>query len=477
MRSIIFCLFVSFYACSCSVEKLINDNTSVTANIKSQNDTIINKIQQFNDDYRNNYYQGQAPDLVNLKKISFENFYFGEIISEEIIEKKATWIKVKVKEKIKLQNAQPVIYERTGWYSYTTPDIVYQISNSKPTRLEADLNSEPATDVQNTAPQTLMVYTTKPDLIDQKSLDMLFSQKALNFDGLKFDTKRFDYVNFSLGSFRGTYFLNSTLTNITGKREMITNDNDFTFTRFEGGTNKDWGFSFWKFRDCVFSGTTVENSKFDNCIFSSDLSGTYTFFNALFKLVTFNNTNDGYFKLAGQSKTTYEQCTFKDVKMYGFVSFETKFTACTFVNGIWQGLGFNNTQVPPSRITGGFFSKLKIIAGDYSKMIIEPNGGFKPSFESVEITNSIFAGANINAAFRENCKISGTGSFANINFQQSIFENVVFGSNVQSPRSNMQNCNFSGCDFQANTQFIKCDLRGATFPGNTANIQFIDCLR
>jgi uncharacterized protein YjbI with pentapeptide repeats len=486
MKKLFIFLTITFSLYSCSLPKLISENTDATNLLKSQNDliitqhdTLINKIQKFNTDYVASESKAPSPDLANLKKTSYENFYFGQIVKEELLEKIGDWVKIKVQEKIEPKNGAAVIKERVSWYLYTTPDVVYQINYEQNSR-EFEIDTPGG---QTTVLRTLdlgeLKSTTKTDMIDQKSLDILLSQKALNFDGLKFEAKRFDYANFSLGSFRGTYFSNSTLSNVIAKREMITNDNDFFETRIEGGTNKDMSFTSWKFFETFFYNTTLENVKFENCLFSSDPLANVTvptFNNVVFKKVNFTNTTEGYFKIAGQYKASYDQCRFTDVKVYGTVNMETKFVGCSFFNGLWNGIGFSNSLSTGNKITGGLFSKLKIIGGDFSKIIIEDYGGFKPQFKGVEIISSNFSKAVINATFSEGCTIksNASGNFSQINFKESTFENCTFGEQtLPTPLINMTNCDFSKCIFQGSVKFIYCDLRGSIFPADLSNVTFI----
>lgn len=459
---------------SCSVEKLVNTNNQLTSELKSQNDSLILSSNNVVSGIRKTNSNSESPDLSNLKKTSYSNFYFGEITKEEILEKKGSWTKIRLSEKIKLQNGEIVIKERTGWYLFNTPEIIYLVNAQL--QYDSDFKSNTPFATIEKYNFSKFVFTGKVDLLDQKSIDILLSEKALNFDGLKFDNKRFDYANFTLGSYRGTYFLNSNLSNIIAKRDLITNDNDFFETKFEGGTNKDMTFSFWKIRDVIFYNTIIENSNFNNCLFSSEASGLVTFNTVSFKNIKFSNTTDGYFKNIVHNNTSFEGCRFDDIKFYGSINFNTRYISCNFYNSLWQGVSFNNTQVTPSKITGGYFSKLKIVGGDFSKIKIESYGGIKPQFSETEIVNAYFSNSTIDAWFKDGCQIYGNGDFSGINFTNSIIENSTFGKTNQVGLFKLKNCNFTNVEFRSPIKFIKCDLTGSTWPTNISNIEFIDCV-
>ena len=459
---------------SCSVEKLVTTNNQLTSEIKSQNDSLILSTTSIDRGIEKIKYNSESPDLNSLSKVSFSNFYFGDIIKEEILDKIGNWTKIKLSEKIKLQNGEIVIKERIGWYQFSTPEIIYQSTSN----LLYDTYFDDKTQIINKESYNFQkfVFTGKTDLLDQKGTDILLAEKALNFDGLRFDTKRFDYANLNLGSYRGTYFNNCNLSNIIAKRDLITNENDFFETKIEGGTNKDMFFSFWKLRDVIFYNTLIENSNFGNCLFSSEISGLVTFNTVTFKNTKFNNTIDGYFKNIAHNNTLFEGCRFDDIKFYGLIHFNTRYVACNFYNSLWQGVSFNNTQVTPSKITGGYFYKLKIVGGDYSKIKIENYGGIKPQFSEIEIVNAFFSNSTIDAWFKEGSQIYGIGDFSGINFTSSIIENSTFGKTNQVSLFKMKNCNFTNVEFRTPVKFIKCDLTGSTWPTNISNIEFINCV-
>ena len=190
----------------------------------------------------------------------------------------------------------------------------------------------------------------------------------------------------------------------------------------------------------------------------------------------FDFTNDGYLKLNAISKTTFDSCTFKNIKYYTTVNFENKYVNCVFNGGLFQGVSFNNSQVPASRFQGGILRDLRIIGGDFSRIIIEPYGGSKTMIDNTEFVSVLLNNADINAWFMNNTKLYGFGNYSFINFKNSIFENTTFGSDTQlTTKTNFKNCVFSGCDFRENVKFVNCDLNGAVFPASIPNVQFINC--
>ena len=458
----------------CGVEQLVATNNELTGKLRQQNDTLIGELRALRDTVRILSLADRAPEMAKLSQMSLSNFYYGDIVKEETLEQRGKWRKLRLTEKIKLQNGETVLKQRSGWYFFGTPETIY-LADAQ-TSLDASF-SEPLAETDiNRYQVARILFTGKTDFLDQKGLDLLLADRAMNFDGLRFDAKRLDYANLALGSYRGTVFNNCNLSNVSGRRDVITTDHDFQKTRIEAGTNKDMSFSFWKFRDVLFYNTSIENSNFSNCLFTSEGNGLVSFNTVNLKNVQFSHTADGYFKNIVHSNTSFESCRFDDAKFYGTLHFNTRFTACNFYNNLWQGVSFNNTQVSPSRITGGYFSKMKIVGGDYSQIRIEAYGGMKPQFSETEIVNAIFTGSTIEAWFKENCKINGLNDFSRVNFTSSIFEDTTFGSTAQGMRFNLKNANFSGVEFRSNVKFIKCDLTGAIWPANVSNVQFIDCI-
>ncbi|WP_298141127.1 pentapeptide repeat-containing protein [Flavobacterium sp.] len=475
-KNILFLVLLAFLS-SCSVEKLIEQNNQISKTISQQNDTIIYRLKKVVENDNNIYYNEGTPNLKNLKRISFKEFYYGDIINEKITDKKGEWIKVDLTERVYTSENVFFVRGRSGWLSFKNPENVYLTNNEASTK-SIDSNENFEFKVQKMAANDFTAQdknTTKPDLMDQKLVDELLAHNALNFDGLKFDNKRFDYANFSSGSFRGTYFLNSNLSNITATSGGLTNSFDFTNTKIEGGTNTFWNLNKWKLKNFIIFNTSLENCNFTNCTFFSDASGMVNLNNVTIKNSNFDFTADGYFKLNGIRKTTFEGCTFTESKTYGSVGFEVKYIACNFNKGFWNGVSFNNTQAPTSKIIGGSFSDFKIIGGDWSYIKIEPYG-IKTNFSKTEFVSVLLNNATIEGWFKENFKMYGFGNYSSINFTTSIFENGTFGSATQTNKTNFKNCNFTGCEFRENVKFINCDLTGSTFPPGLPITMFDNCI-
>jgi uncharacterized protein YjbI with pentapeptide repeats len=313
--------------------------------------------------------------------------------------------------------------------------------------------------------------TTKSDSLKQKDIDILLSSKALNFDGLKFVSKKFDYANLSLGSFRGTYFYNCNLIYTSAIRNVFQESNDFYGTRIENGKNTNMLFEFWKFREVAFLETSFFDSDFNNC----DFYLAY-FHNLKFTNVFFSNKMGGLYKAIRQNNVTYENCRFENVKMVEYINLSVNYSNCNFFDGEWRGVQFNNIQELQSKIISGLFEHLHIVSGDYSKIIITPNDVHKTKFSGVRFENTCFRGSVINAWFCDSCLIVGGNSdFSNVNFQSSIFDETIFGSATQLTLLNLKNAKFAECEFRDNVTFIKCDLTGATWPSNISNVRFISC--
>lgn len=456
---------------SCSIEKHIIENNTLTKKQVEKIDSIFVAIDTISRSFNGHISSFNPPNFDILRVVPIEVFYFGEIVKEEIVEKNNGWLKLKLTEKIKLQNNQTIEKEKYGWFSYQSPNKIYLVNSNE--ILQELSSSDISTNIDLKNYLLAPLVTTKDETLDQKTIDMLLSQKAMNFDGLKFNKKRFDYSNFSLGSFRGTYFIDCDLSNVIATREFLTNDNDFFKTRIDVGTNKDMTFKYWKFSDVIFFNTKIENSTFENCIFmTASTTGLVSFNNAIILNTKFSNPNDGYFSNIVHNNSSFQNCKFENVKSYGSINFNTKIEKSDFFNCLWQNSSYSSN----SKIIGGYFFNHKIINGNFSYFKIESLGQVKPKFESCEFTNSIFSNSTINAWFAQNTSFSGLTNFSNINFTSSIFEQVTFGSPNQGVPFNMKNCNFGNVEFRNQVKFIKCDLTGCIWPSDISNVQFIDCI-
>lgn len=480
MRKMLYFMFL--ITVSCGIENVVKESNEKLDNIISKNDTIISRLKNIVDNDNSIYEKESVPDFTTLKVTDLKSFYHGNIIKEDILEKKGDWVKVKLTEKINTSTSQFFLKERIAWCTLKNSQTVYLV-NTTPSVAQSVNELEDVSilnpSIQKEDFKFEKDFTTKDESLNQKEIDQLLSQNALNFNGLKFVSKRFDFADFSDGAYRGTLFSNCNLTNISGISDKIVNEYQFTETKFEAGINNKWLFKFWKFDSFIFINMLIENPKFYDCIFySTSDNGIVNFNNTTFKNALFDFTNEGYMKLNGINKTTFESCTFKNIKFYTTTHFESKYINCVFNNGLFQGVSFSNTPLPPNRIQGGLFKDMKFVGGDLSRLIIEPYGS-KTLIDNTEFVNVILNNADINAWFLNNTKIYGLTNYSSINFRNSIFENTTFGAATPtSPLANFKNCNFSNCEFRENVKFINCDLTGAIFPSPTpTNIQFINCIR
>ena len=460
---------------SCSVEKHILANNEISERQVTQGDTVIKDLKFIRNTIKQNTNSTQPPEIEVSKRINIDDFYYGNIIGEEVLDQKNDWIKIKIKEEIIVPNSKPILKERVGWFLFHTPSYIYPLANENTITILDGKDPIQPESMQKTMPNITapkILTTEKSDALDQKSLDILLAAKSMNFDGFRFDNKRFDYANFSFGSFRGSFFNNCNLSNIKCKRDILTKETDFENTKFVSGTHLNAGYSFWKFKDVNFLNITIENSNFENCLFNSTNSAIL-FQNVTLKKVTFSNTNDGMFSATKFGNTKFENCRFIDVKMYGTINFNTEYISCSVIGGTWYGLGFNVSEAP-SKILGGSFNNLTIIGGDYPSINILPYGT-APSFSGVTIVNANFSKATISAIMQDGCKFYGGGNFSNIDFSASYITNSEFGAETQQELFNMKNCKFENTITMQNVKFTKCDLTGSTWPANKSNIQFVDC--
>ncbi|MFA0964571.1 pentapeptide repeat-containing protein [Roseivirga sp. BDSF3-8] len=462
---------------SCQVEKLVSENNRILEDINSQ---ITDYVAD-----------SESPDLAEVKKVSFDTFYFGEIISEEIIERRQQWTLIRLTEKISKEAGEPVLRVKEGWYTYASPDIIYLVSSTetdatddKPGDDGNDEGNEGGVNIlSNDLPigsftiSIMPIQIQRQDLMEQVDVDKLLAHRALNFDGLTFKDKRFEYAELGLGSYRGTLFEGSNLDHAQAVRDRITAENDFKNTRFIQCQMNDMRFENWKIIDTRFENIDLSDARFTNCIISSETSGQVTFSNVNFFSARFVNKDEGYIKNIAQFNTGFLNCRFEGVDMYSSGHFNVNYTNCSFYNGKWHGVVFNNTQAQPSRITGGIFTNMTISSGRYTYMKIGKSGLVYPVFENTRFVNTNFWKSEIDAWFRGGFVIEGFGSnFSEVDFKTSIFENGVFGDTVQAGKMNMKYADFSQCEFRNDVTFINCDLTGAKFPADLTNVTFQDCI-
>ena len=460
---------------SCSVEKHILANNEISERQIIQGDSVIKDLSRIRNNIEQNVQSTYPSDIEVSNRINIDDFYFGNIIGEEVLAQKNDWIKIKIKEEIIVPNSKLILKERVGWFLFHTPTYIYPVPSENTIKIMDSMETVQQEKLQKSEPifpAPKLLTSDKSDALDQKSLDILLAAKSMNFDGFRFDNKRFDYANLSVGSFRGTFFNNCNLSYTRCKREILTKETDFENAKFELGTHLNVEYAFWKFKDVNFSKLTIENSNFENCLFNSTNS-TKLFQNAILKKTTFSNTVDGMFSAIKFGDTKFESCKFIDVKMYGIINHNTEYISCSFFGGTWYGLGFNSTQAP-SKILGGSFNNLTIIGGDYPFINILPFGT-APSFSSVTVVNANFYKATISAIMQDGCKFYGGGNFSNIDFSTSFITNCEFGAANQAVLFNMTNSKFENTSTMYNVKFIKCDLTGSTWPTDTSKIEFIDC--
>lgn len=325
-----------------------------------------------------------------------------------------------------------------------------------------------------------IVFDGKVDSLDQRDIDLLLAQKALNFNGLRFDDKRFDFADFSSGSYRGTFFNNCNLSNIVALNDSHENKynskHNFNQTEIKKGINKNQLFVFWSFNNSFFYKTLIEKSKFDNCIFIGKRDGLVNFHTVTIKNSSFSNSKEGQLNGITLAFTRFESCRFDDIKFYDSVHFDSEYINCNFYGGLFQDLSFSPTM--KNKIIGGYFNNLQIRNCDFSEIIIDKIGLVHPKLKSVQIEGAYFSSAKIDAWF-EDCHINSlyqNGDFNSVDFSTSIIENTVFGLKDSYSLFQMKKCDFSKVEFRNSVKFIKCDLTGSTWPSNISSVKFIDCV-
>lgn len=485
-------IFIVFSLSSCKVEKLIQSNNTIAEDqtkLLEENNGIAVVLSKKIDSLR---YEAQAiqhmitataqsnlpPNLGSLKRVSFDEFYFGTIVKEEVLERRGSWLNIELTEKIQMEAGGFILRSRQGWYSYNSPNYIYTSGEV------AMLNKENEAVVMTQAESKTKISmyamtisgTTKSDLLNQKEVDLLLAQSDLNFDGLVFNDKKFDFSNFNLGSYRGTKFLKCNLSNVVAIRPAIGAQADFEYTTISEGITENITFQNWKFIKSAFFKTQLNDVIFNDCILTGG-SAVVTFNQAKLFGARFTNSQQGYFKEIAQYQTEHVSSRFENVKFYQCVSWGNIYQNCSFFDCEWRGssmLPYGNIK---GKILGGFFKNLEIYSGDYSDIQILKNGLSYPEFTDLNITFSKFRNAVIDAWFKNSLTIIAPGGdYSNIDFKTSIFEAGIFGNSDMYTNMNMRNCDFSQCEFRGNVTFTKCDLNGAKFPSDLSKITFTDCI-
>lgn len=318
----------------------------------------------------------------------------------------------------------------------------------------------------------------RPDNLSQAQVDQLLANGEINFDGLRFDNKRMEFINFDKGSFRGTTFYICTLNDGIARRKMAEPDKlDFEDANFIATKLKRVSFSNWKFLRTTFLADSITDAEFKNCMFTEN-----KFYSLYLSKVKFNNGLRMAFENVQFYASAIEGCTIDSIKFNGGAfSSEVKFTSTNFNAVEFFNVNFMKVaSLSPVKFTGACsFRNVKLKSAVMESLILgdAPAGMWisKLSFE-----NTIWRNGMATASFNDSCTFTGQAAqLQNINFTTSFFNSAVFGVQNAVYKLPVKLCRFINCTFGPVT-FFNCDLEGTTFPPVTvlqaAGVRFINCL-
>ena len=470
-KNILLLIAFSTIITSCKVTSLIEANNKINEDISSKLDSLDLKITEVTSE---SLEYNKNPSLTELKRTTFDEFYSGNVTKEEIIELKFNWKKIQLEKNIQSGN-QTITKTLIGYFNLNTPQYIYLVNSDDPIEIDKNRNRKFTTITTEIDSINKIITTTeRTDNYTQKELDFLIANGDYCFDGFMFDNKRFDYLDFEKGSFRGTIFDNCFLDNAIVSRTGFNNtEYDFTKTQIKNSTQNNLFFSYWKFDENTFFKVTFNQSTFENCKFDETSFNQSNFTN-----VTFKNNLDGYLNNFNSLLSSFQGCTFDATKIYSGVMWGNTFTSSTFKNCEIKWTGLINYGSTPTKIEVCNFNGGKFHAGNQSNIIIEHPAGYT-EFVGVEFSSINWRNARIKAWFRDNCTFSYGSNLENINWLNSIFENISFNSNNPPTSVNMKNSDFSSVDFRSNVVFYNCDFDGSTFPSiselQNAGVKFFNC--
>lgn len=331
----------------------------------------------------------------------------------------------------------------------------------------------------NTTPGLSQTVPGRPDNLSQAVVDELLANGEMNFDGLRFDNKRMDFINFNKGSFRGTTFNNTVLNDGVARRKNPEPDKfDFEDANFFRSKLKRVTFSHWKFIRSAFQADSVSDAKFYNCVFNAS-----KFQSCFFNNVNFNNGLQNAVVNSHFYTCLFDGCKFDSVRFEGGVfTSSSRFSSTTFKTVRFFNVNFG--KVSPSSGTtftgGSHFDDAQFISSNLEGAVLgEANQSIW--FQNVGFDNVNWRHASVNASFNARCMIKGAATILNnTDFTTSVFNDVVFGVQNAPYMLKIKQCKFDNCQFLGNAIFYNCDLENSTFPPRQvledAGVRFVNCL-
>ena len=319
----------------------------------------------------------------------------------------------------------------------------------------------------------------RPDSFTQGQVDQLLANGNMNFDGIRFDNKRMEFINFDKGSFRGTTFYNTILNDGVARRKNAEPDRfDFEDANFYVNKLKRVRLNYWKFLRTLFNGDSITDGTFKYCSFTDS-----KFYNAYI----INN------RFTGSAATVFNNiefysCTLKD-NFFDSIKFNggALLGEVKFITNYFNNVEFFNTNfirsgtLNPVKFTAACsFKNVKIKSCSLDGVVLgeAPAGMW---IENTTFENANWRNGKATASFNENCSFTGAvGNLQNIDFTTSTFNSFIFGQQPANYKLPIKMCRFNNCTFNGPVIFYNCNLEGTIFPAvsvlQAANVKFINCL-
>jgi uncharacterized protein YjbI with pentapeptide repeats len=319
----------------------------------------------------------------------------------------------------------------------------------------------------------------RPDNLTQGQVDQLLANGQMNFDGLRFDNKRMEFINFDKGSFRGTTFYNTILNDGIARRKSAEPDRfDFEDANIYLSKLKRVSFFNWKFLRTMFQGDSITDATFKYCSFIEN-----KIYNSYLLNVKFNNGSRTSLNNMQIYTSTLEGNRFDSLRFNGgafgaMVNFKSSvFNEMEFFNVNFMKVG---SQEPVKFSAGCSFQNVKFTSSTLEGVVFgEPQTS--SWLANVTFDNIIWRNGSAKASFNENCLFKGPATLLqNINFTSSVFNGISFGIQNASYKLDIKQCQFNNCVFNSAITFYNCNLANSTFPSTSilqaAGVKFINCL-
>jgi uncharacterized protein YjbI with pentapeptide repeats len=318
----------------------------------------------------------------------------------------------------------------------------------------------------------------RPDNLTQGNIDQLLANGQINFDGLRFDNKRMEFINFDKGSFRGTTFYNTILNDGVARRKIAEPDRfDFEDTNIYLSKLKRVNFSNWKFLRTVFQGDSITDSDFKYCFFNDT-----KFYNSYLIRVKFKNNIETTLYNNQFYSCILDGNRFEGVKFNGGSFCDVNFKSAVFNEVDFFNVNFMKVGIlNPVKFSAGCSIQNTKFTSCTLVNVIFGSQETNTRFSNVTFDNIIWTNGSVIGSFNDNCVFKGPATLLqNVNFMNSTFNGINFGILNVNYKITIKQCQFNNCVFNSPITFYNCNLENSTFPSvsilQASGVKFINCL-